>query len=205
MKKILLSFLAIGFTFLAYAQPVSDNATIPMSVTLNSILRLHVTTGGNIEFAINTLEDYTNGITASEGTTTRFTVASSVPWAVEMFAEDHLGGTDLTAYGVGAGVMDIGNIEYYQNYEGSSADGSAYTWSAGTGDGTTAEVLTVDQGAGSNTEIISVAPAGDISVHAFAIAWACATGAASTEGTLLSQGLAADRYSTNVFLILKAE
>ena len=52
MKKLLLISVGLIMACLTQAQPVSDNATIPIGVTLNSILRLTVVSGGNIEFVV---------------------------------------------------------------------------------------------------------------------------------------------------------
>lgn len=204
MKKFLLSFFALGFTFIAYAQPVSDNATIPMAVTLNSILRLNVTTGGNIEFSINTLADYTNGIAISEGTTTRFNIASSVDFEVLVFSEGDLVGTDLTGGSSGAD-MAIGNINYNIIYEGAGLANTDYSF-IGTIDGADAALrqgLVDASGATADKLAIYDAPAGDITQNAFAIGWDC--GVAGTGTSLLDQALAADRYSTNVFLVLQVD
>ncbi|MCB9002091.1 MAG: hypothetical protein H6537_09000 [Bacteroidales bacterium] len=46
---------------LAFGQAVNDQAIIPVSVTLNSILRLTVVSGGNIDFVVNTIDQYTSG------------------------------------------------------------------------------------------------------------------------------------------------
>ena len=76
------------------AQPVSDRAVIPVAVTLNQVLRLNVTNGGNIEFVFNQIGQYTSGIN-SGGTgsnapfyTTDFDIASSTRWELDLGAED---------------------------------------------------------------------------------------------------------------------
>ena len=53
---------------------------------LNSILRLNVTSGGNIEFTINNIDQYTAGIANGTRYDTKFTVASSVDFNVLMYA-----------------------------------------------------------------------------------------------------------------------
>ena len=76
------------------AQPVSDRAVIPVAITLNQVLRLNITNGGNIEFVFNQIGQYTSGINAG-GTgsnapfyTTEFDIASSTRWELDLGAED---------------------------------------------------------------------------------------------------------------------
>jgi hypothetical protein len=202
MKKLSILLLSLGISILTYAQPVADNATIPVSVTLNSILRLNVTAGGNIEFAVNTLAQYTDGIANSAATTTRFTVASSVDFVVSMYAETaDLGSNDLAA---GSTNMALDNIGYSVATNGTGVQPGNYTIPAFDAAGVPQEVLTQ-----ATTEIITGVTqqsAGDISKNDFSIAWelatAAVTSAGSGSGSLLSQNLASDRYSTNVFLVL---
>ena len=58
MKKI--SFIAIlavcGLT--AFGQAVKDRNVIPVAVSLNQVLRMTITNGGNVEFVFNTIDDY---------------------------------------------------------------------------------------------------------------------------------------------------
>jgi hypothetical protein len=123
MKRIAL--LLVGSFFLianvSFSQGIDDRAVIPVAVTLNSILRLNVTSGGNIEFNFNTLNDYTNGIPTSAAYQTKFNVASSVNWNVKMYAENAtLVGTDIvTGGGETSNVMDLDNIGYHIISEGS--------------------------------------------------------------------------------------
>ncbi len=85
MKKVLLGLLSVIFAGqVSFAQPVSDIAVIPMGITINSIMRLNVTSGGNIEFVFNRISDVTTGILYAAGYETNFTVASSVNWGVNM-------------------------------------------------------------------------------------------------------------------------
>ncbi len=100
MKKLTLAFTALLLSALSFGQSIQDNATIPVSVTLNSILRLTVTSGGNIQFVFNTMEQYTNGILPSNATTTKFTVSSSKDFDVYLGAEDAalLGVEDAVAH-----------------------------------------------------------------------------------------------------------
>lgn len=87
MKKLfmIIALAVIGIT--AKAQAVSDMAVIPIGVTLNSIMRLSVTSGGNIEFVVNTMEDYESGVGNTSAYTTTFSVASSVKFGVALYAD----------------------------------------------------------------------------------------------------------------------
>lgn len=88
MRKLVYLFTALLISQFSFGQSVQDNATIPVSVTLNSILRLTVTTGGNIQFVFNTMDQYNNGIANTPNTTTTFSVSSSRDFDITMGAED---------------------------------------------------------------------------------------------------------------------
>ena len=208
MKRIALllagSFLLIANVSLS--QGIDDRAVIPVAVTLNSILRLNVTSGGNIEFNFNTLMDYENGINTgglSAAYQTKFNVASSVNWDVLMYAEDaDLIGTDvITDGGNTANTMALDNIGYSLASEGDPIDNYYF----GTGvTGASIRPLVEDTDNlligydGTNTN------AGDIYKNSFTINWRCGTAETGMNTqSILEQPLAADRYATNVFLILE--
>jgi hypothetical protein len=191
MKKLILSLSIVGLSLFTYAQAVVDNAIIPVSVNLNSILRLNVTSGGSIEFSFNTIADYTSGITNSDRYDTHFTVASSINFDVALYAEDAtLIGVDNSAH-----TMALSFVRYVMGEEGTGADGTDWDLAAGTLSLTNAAVDIVDGG-----DAVSGASAGGVGKNAFVINWECGTGAT----TLLSASLPADRYSTNVFLVVSA-
>jgi hypothetical protein len=76
---------------MGFGQAVNAQAIIPVSVTLNSILRLTGVSGGNIDFVVNTIEQYTNGINNGGGDAryqTNFTVSASQDFNVTVRAED---------------------------------------------------------------------------------------------------------------------
>ena len=203
MKK--LTFLFAGLFLMANvasSQGIDDRAVIPVAITLNSILRLNVTSGGNIEFNFNTLNDYQHGIQTSAAYQTKFNVASSVNWNVIMYAEDaNLTGTDvITAGEASANTMLINNIGYHISSEGSLEDN--YNFSSN--DPAAPVALT----AADNTIAVgfdTTPNAGDINANSFTIHWRCGTseGGGMNPSSILSQGIAADRYATNVFLILQ--
>ncbi|MCQ2253490.1 MAG: hypothetical protein MJZ61_08570 [Bacteroidales bacterium] len=88
MKKLFLIIVLAVLGITAKAQAVSDMAVIPIGVTLNSIARLTVTSGGNIEFVVNTMEQYKGGVAATPATTTTFSVACSQKFAVTIQADN---------------------------------------------------------------------------------------------------------------------
>eukprot|EP01156_Anaeramoeba_ignava_P020576 Anaeramoba_ignava/c16393_g1_i2.p2 GENE.c16393_g1_i2~~c16393_g1_i2.p2 ORF type:complete len:202 (-),score=8.39 c16393_g1_i2:316-921(-) len=199
MKKIQTLLIALLLAGGIMAQPVVDNAIIPVSVTLNSILRLNVTSGSNIEFAVNTLNQYTNGIANSDQHDTDFTVASSVDFIVELYAEDAtLIGSDLAS---GANTMPLDNIGYTLEITGTGTEPANWDLVPDAGvavavplTNTPDTIINSTNGAG----------AGDIGQNAFKIEWECGTGNGTMNATsLLNQDLPSDRYSTNVFLVLQ--
>jgi hypothetical protein len=199
MKKVILFFVGLFLMANAsFSQGVDDRAVIPVAVTLNSILRLNVVSGGNIEFNFNTLEQYTNGIWNSEAYNTKFTVASSVNWEVNIFAEDKdFIGTDDAG---GLNVLPLDNVGYQITYDGTGAASDFNIPSLATAkplDDSETTTLVGRQGATTN--------AGDVNQNAFIINWRCGTKEGDMNTTsILEQSLPADRYATNVFLILKA-
>lgn len=210
MKKLILLFVAVSSSFLMYSQPISDNAIIPISVSLNSILRLNVTSGGNIDFQVNAISQFSNGIANTARYTTVFTVASSIDYDVLMYAEGaNLVGSDLAAHQMGIG--NVGYIIDYTGVGGSAAANANFDLEGANVDPAALAVLS----AVPTHEIVTAQPvsggglgdAGDIAFNQFTILWELATPAAravSGLGTLLSQNLAPDRYTTSVFLALTA-
>lgn len=183
----------------SFAQ-IDDRAVIPVAVTLNSILRLNVTSGGNIEFNFNTLNDYQNGINTGPAYQTKFNVASSVNWDVDMFAEDaSLVGTDVITQGDNvANIMPLENIGFHVSSEGTGT----FLIIAEDDD----SVLPLEQNPANPIVAYNgtVSNAGDINANSFTIHWRCGTQEGDMlDESILEQGLASDRYATNVFLILR--
>jgi len=114
MKRLFLILtMLVGLNGFGFAQAILDNAVIPVSVTLQSILRLNVVSGGNIEFSVNALADYVAGINVAGTTNTRFqtkfNVSSSTSFKVNMVTEVlNLVSVD----GSGSADFDITNIQY---------------------------------------------------------------------------------------------
>lgn len=176
---------------------VSDNAVIPVSVTLNSILRLTVTSGGNIQFVVTTIQHYTEGIYNAPRYTTNFVVSSSRDFNVNMTTEH---ATYFT--GLEAGTEDkflLSNVGFTLTSSVLAADNGIQE----TG------LQELSQG---NDIILAASAGGNLD---YAIEWELATedlvgtwdgaawsGGINANGSLLSQSLPADVYVTNVFLTL---
>ena len=126
MRKLIIAFTALLFSQFSFGQTVQDNATIPVSVTLNSILRLQVKTGGNIQFVFNTMDQYNAGIPNSPGTTTTFTVASSKDFTVAMGSEDDaLYGVETGDRATTSGSIPLDVIQYKLGGTGVGTKGAA--------------------------------------------------------------------------------
>ncbi|MFA6402358.1 MAG: hypothetical protein WCX31_12155 [Salinivirgaceae bacterium] len=196
MKKLSILILSLGISILTYAQPVADNAVIPVSVNLNSILRLNVTSGGNIEFTFTNIDQYTNGLANTDRYDTHFTVASSVDFDVDLSTED------ATFIGADnpANTMALNFVAYEVTSNGSGVDGTNWNF---IGAAATPEDLTQTP-ASPIVESVATLGAGDVTQNAFIINWECGT-TATTGGSLLAASLPADRYTTNVYLVLSAQ
>lgn len=217
-KSILATCFGMVITGAVFAQPVSDRAVVPVAVTVNQILRLHVTNGGNIEFVFNTINQFKNGISNSNFYNTDVVIASSTDWELNFGAEDAaLMPTDDPAHGAQLPVAMVGiplnNVGYMITSTGANVISSTGTDPTGLGDdsdvaanglgqfGVTASqnpLMSAALGTGNN--------GGDITDNAFTINWECGlglgTGAgnATNAGTLLSQNIQPDRYVSNVLI-----
>jgi len=185
MRKLVLGAAMLLFAQFGFGQVVSDQAVIPVSVTLNSILRLSVLSGGNIQFVVNTIDEYSAGIPNSDRYTTTFAVASSRVFDVFLNAET----TDLISTDNAGLTMDLDNIGYEvpDNLGGGTFIGAVSGL-------TNAQVLVVDD-----------SPAGNSSSadNQFSILWRLGTGEAGMNAaSLLDQNITADNYVTSVFLVV---
>lgn len=203
MKKLLLVSLAIISITVAKAQPVSDIAIIPIGVNLNSILRLQVISGGNIEFAVNTIAQYTGGIVSTTGTTTTFTVSSTVNFDVHLYAEGaNMIGTDLS------GNLPVNNIGFQMTESGGGDDGTE--WNLYTVGGVNVLASAKVGPTALIVEGLGSLAAGSATQNKFEIHWELATpgvlgAAGGPANNLLIQGVKADRYVINSFLDLDAK
>ncbi len=209
MKKyaLLLLIMFMGYHVSSFAQAVDDQAVVPVSVTLNSILRLNVESGGNIEFNFNTLEQYNNGISGlnvDDQYSTKITVASSVNWKLEMGAEDpHLVSTDVVDTSSTAGTMPLPYIIYQTTITGGLDASNVDINSNGT-------PQALSQIGSANDDLITNTNgnAGAISQNAFRIDWGCGLPSGSfsaSRGTLMGSNFTGGRYSTNVFFRLSPD
>jgi len=193
MKKLTILFATVMLTLTsAFAQPVSDSGVIPVGVTLNSILRLNITSGGNLEYVVNTIDQYTNGIAQNARYDTHFTVASSVDFDVT------LGADAATFIGVddAANTIPLDNLGYLVISDGTGADGVNWDLPAAVLPLTNATPFIVQ----SNYAGLG---AGDINQNAFTIQWRLGTSEGTMNGTtLLSQSITSDRYVVNAILQL---
>lgn len=200
MRKLFLGLALLFLGQFGYGQAVNDQAVIPVSVTLNSILRLTVVSGGNIDFVVNTIAQYTTGINLG-GTSaqyqTNFTVSSSQDFDVNIRAEDaNLVGQDNST----ANTMDLSNVGYDITENGSGAVPTNFAIQS--------TVTALTNGALPIVTGVVGQSAGSAEQNDFTIRWRLATNEGNLApttalGTLLAQSLAPDRYVTNVFLELE--
>lgn len=211
MKKLKTLIIA-GTTLFAssvFAQPVHDVAVIPVAVTINTTMRLNVVSGGNVEFVVNTIEQYQNGIlNPNVGGNdrihdTRFTVASSRDFDVLMFAEDAcLVGTDVSSSTGGTlNTLNLNNIGYRLHANGNHVHGTEIDLISNQDESVLSLTNTT------TTQIVSnvASSAGGTNDNDFTINWELATAtliAVTGQGTLLEQSIPQDRYITNVYLVL---
>lgn len=195
MKKLLFTLALAVLSQVSFGQAVNDQAIIPVSVTLNSILRLTVVSGGNIDFVVNTIDQYTSGIN-SGGTDARwqtnFTVSSSQDFDVTLQAEDAtLFGQDDPGH-----IMLLNNIGFDLTESGLGDDPT--NWALPTA------VLALTNGPQNIVTGVAEYSAGDATQNNFTIRWRLGTqeSAAMNTLSLLEQSLTPDRYITNVFLEL---
>ncbi|PCJ87767.1 MAG: hypothetical protein COA57_04220 [Flavobacteriales bacterium] len=206
MKKLKLTLIAATiFGGSLFAQPVSDVAVIPVAVTINTVLRLNVVAGGNIEFVINTIGQYYSGIENNLQHDTRFTVATSRNFVVQMGAEDvSLVGTDRGT-ALGANSIPLNNIGYSMTATGNHGDPSEIALLV-SGAAVTPLIGSFAAAAGSHLIVSNLSSsAGGTDDNAFTINWVCATPTltlVTTQTTLLQQNIAQDRYITNVYLVV---
>jgi hypothetical protein len=187
MKKVLLGLISIFMAGqISFAQPVSDMAVIPMGITVQSVMRLNVTKGGNIEFVFKSAADVNAGLpsTGAYGTTyeTAGTISASQNWDLDLtvdetdFIADNNGGNNLP--------LNVVSLDVITN-----AGGTPVTQN----DVVLSTPLTLIDANGTNT-------LGD--GLTFNIRWACGVAALASQSVI---GTAAGRYSANIILTLSAD
>jgi len=192
MRKLLFTLVLAVLSQVSFGQAVNDQAIIPVSVTLNSILRLTVVSGGNIDFVVNTIDQYTNGINSGGADArwqTNFTVSSSQDFDVTLAAED----ATLMGQDDPANTMPLDNI----GFDLTGSGGGPANWAL------PLAVLALTQPSQNIVTGVAGFSAGDATQNNFTIQWRLGTGEGAMNGaTLLAQSLTPDRYITNVFLEL---
>lgn len=179
MRKFFYSAVMLALSYVSVGQTLQDNAVIPISVTLNSILRLNVTSGGNIQFVFNTMAQYNGGIVGTDQTTTIFNVSSSRAYEVMMGAEDP------TLLGVETGLtIPLGVVQY------------GVTASAGAGTADIAGPAALDERANDITICHNAGATGGVPDE-YEILWS-----AGTDAGFRATNYPPDVYVTNVYLTL---
>jgi hypothetical protein len=194
MRKLFFVTAMLLLSQFGFGQAVNDQAIIPVSVTLNSILRLTVVSGGNIDFVVNTIDQYTSGINSGGGDAryqTNFTVSASQDFDVIIRAED----ATFLGQDNAANTMPLDNVGLDLSETGSGVDGT--NWDLPT------DILPLTNGAQNIVDGVVGAAAGGADKNNFTIHWRLGTGEGTMNpSTLLAQSLTPDRYITNVFLEL---
>lgn len=194
MRKLFFVTAMLLLSQFGFGQAVNDQAIIPVSVTLNSILRLTVVSGGNIDFVVNTIDQYTSGINSGGGDAryqTNFTVSSSQDFDVIIRAED----ATFLGQDNAANTMPLDNVGLDLSETGSGA--APGNWAL------PLAVLALTDGAQNIVTGVVNAAAGGADKNNFTIRWRLGTiEGAMNPSTLLAQSLTPDRYITNVFLEL---
>ena len=192
MRKLLFTLALAVLSQVSFGQAVNDQAIIPVSVTLNSILRLTVVSGGNIDFVVNTIDQYTNGINSGGADArwqTNFTVSSSQDFDVTLAAED----ATLMGQDDPANTMPLDNI----GFDLTGSGGGPANWAL------PLAVLALTQPSQNIVTGVAGFSAGDATQNNFTIQWRLGTREdAMNVSSLLAQSLTPDRYITNVFLEL---
>ncbi len=231
MKKISLAAVMLICGFSAFGQAVKDRNVIPVAVSLNQVLRMTVTNGGNIEFVFNTIEDYKNGISSQTLTSsstnpatsgsmykTDFTVSSSTRWNLTYGAEEPTFlGTDnantafaLNNVGFTISNTGINTFEDPAELKAKNDDRSLFSVPTKNASEVAAlEVYPVKLIEDNNTEN---ANAGDAADNSFTINWRCGT---AEQGAVVPMNAvkiidqnpspAPDRYVANVLFELAVE
>ena len=227
MKKIKLvaALLFVGVT--VFAQAVKDRNIIPVAVSLNQVLRMTITNGGNIEFVFNTIDDYKNGISSEAASAsanpstaygmykTDFTVSSSTRWALSYGTEEtsFLGtdnpGTAFDITNVGFTISNLGNNIFEGAGLAKGVTPAASLYSVPTDNATEVAALEVYPVTLIEDNNTINANAGDAADNSFTLNWRCGTAEAGAivpmnPVKIIDQNPspAPDRYVVNVLFDL---
>jgi|GEM_PF-208531 len=227
MKKISFSAIMLVCGFAAFGQAVKDRNVIPVAVSLNQVLRMTVTNGGNIEFVFNSIEDYKNGISSEAASSaanpissgamykTDFTVSSSTRWALTYGTEEPTFlGTDNpnTAFALDNVGFTISNLGVNTFEDAASPKGTtalASLFSTPTKNATEVAALQTYPVVLIEDNNTVNANAGDAADNSFTLNWRCGTAEAGAivpmnAGKIIDQNPspAPDRYVANVLFDL---
>ncbi len=184
------------FAQMGFGQAVSEYAIIPVSVTLNSVFRLTVVSGGNIEWVVNSIEQWDGGIDADARYETNFTVSASRDFSVILRPEDD----DFLGQDNPANTLSLDNVGYMIRYEGvGGVEGTSWNIPSIAD----AEVKVPVAGGEIIIEGLDEEAAGDAAKNNFVIEWRLGTSEDLMNAlSLLQQKIPTDRYVTNMFLEL---
>jgi len=194
MRKLFYAMALVLLSIVTYGQAVNESAIIPVSVTMNSVSRLNVESGGNIKFVFTSIDDYNTGFTGATSSLyqTTVSVSSSRDYDINMYAE----GATFVPTDNGANSLAIGQLEYTLDWTGDAAN-EPTTYNGAIGGGAFVEMTNTNP-----TLIIDGGIAGNGTDNRFVIWWRIGT-SLNTLGTFLDQGnIAADHYTTNIFIEL---
>ena len=93
-KSVWVLLVLALFSQPALSQNLKDKDFSFVSISLDQVLRLNVTSGGNVEFVFNSIDQYENGINSGGASVfyqTDIEVASSTRWYLEMGADGEIG------------------------------------------------------------------------------------------------------------------
>lgn len=196
MRKLVLGAAMLLFAQMGFGQAVSEYAIIPVSVTLNSVFRLTVVSGGNIEWVVNSIEQWDGGIDADARYETNFTVSASRDFSVILRPEDD----DFLGQDNPANTLSLDNVGYMIRYEGvGGVEGTSWNIPSIAD----AEVKVPVAGGEIIIEGLDEEAAGDAAKNNFVIEWRLGTSEDLMNAlSLLQQKIPTDRYVTNMFLEL---
>jgi hypothetical protein len=231
-KSCFLFFAFLGLSVSLFSQAVKDRQVIPVAVSLNQVLRMTITNGGNIEFVFNSIDDYRDGLSADVATSgsanpaaaegfyqTDFTVSSSTRWNITYGSEEATFiGTDdpgnaLALDNVGFAIVNNGThtFEVAGAAQGTNAANSLYSDPTdNTSEVAALEAYPVVLIEDNNSATVS--NAGDANENSFSLLWRCGTTEAGTATPMNTVSLlnqqpspTPDRYVTNVLFELSVD
>lgn len=138
MKKILLSFAFLGMIGMSFGQLI-DEKNVTVTMDLQPVLQLHMTTPDQVEFVFDDIREYYAGIIKYAATVLK--VSSSVSWDLYAVGASQVGGgiwDQQISYSGGGGVNAIADLplsalelhQYEANDYAANATGAQVDYSA---------------------------------------------------------------------------